>query len=743
MGRQVCWDICLESTGDGEGDMKKNMGGKNAGIRRREFLGVTLTAPVIVLAGCRQEEVADGVALEQSGFLGSLKKVAGSTPIEGGSWYEAAEIGDGIEYRVAPGALAQAKYITTDMLLDGNHMFAFFLELKEGEEGPTTGFRWAGLNQCSFRMRFPLNLLDLNRWGISREGAFLKPRISGDRIDIDKVDRIVLTVYRKSPKPSRWCMTDLLLTEKEPVQVTEPILPKGPLLDELGQSTIHEWPAKSKSVEEVNDLIQGQYENAANQKWPETFSRWGGWKAKKLTKGSGFFATHKEDGRWWMVDPDGYAFWSTGVDCVGVHTAKTPLTFLEAAWIGGLEKAMTWIPDSAGEFQDCLMADDQEILGFDAHVPHRSTVVNYVVANIIRALGADGWHQKWAEIALAELRRLRFNTVGNWSDWKWAKEAQFPYVRPMGFVAKRTSFIYRDFPDVFHPEFANDAADYASVLKETADDAAFIGYFLMNEPTWGFSRELPAAGMLFVTPDCYTRKELATFLKGKYSSDSALAAAWKIDVTLDQVAGGDWNTRLTKEANQDLQEFSVIMAKRYFETISAACREADPNHLNLGMRWAGVPPMWAVEGMKSFDLFSMNCYMDRVPRDVTDKIHELLEMPVIIGEWHFGALDVGLPSSGIGHLHNQTDRGKAYRVYVEDAAANPNCVGTHWFTLYDESAVGRVDGENYNIGFLDVCNKPYKELSEAGIASHERIYEVAAGEVEPYDDVPEYLPKLY
>ena len=50
---------------------------------------------------------------------------------------------------------------------------------------------------------------------------------------------------------------------------------------------------------------------------------------------------------------------------------------------------------------------------------------------------------------------------------------------------------------------------------------------------------------------------------------------------------------------------------------------------------------------------------------------------------------------------------------------------------------------NYNIGFLDVCHRPYKELSEAGIASHERIYQVAMGEVEPFDDVPEYLPKLY
>jgi hypothetical protein len=78
---------------------------------------------------------------------------------------------------------------------------------------------------------------------------------------------------------------------------------------------------------------------------------------------------------------------------------------------------------------------------------------------------------------------------------------------------------------------------------------------------------------------------------------------------------------------------------------------------------------------------------------------------------------------------------------MEDAAANPNCVGAHWFTLYDQSAIGRFDGENYNIGFLDICNQPYKELCEAGITTHERIYEVAAGELEPFDDAPEYLPR--
>lgn len=707
-------------------------------IQRRDFLGITLCTPLLLLnSSCAKEASVAG--LVQEGLVGGLKLGSGDTPIEGATWYEAAEIGDGITYRVPSGVLSSAKYVTTDMLLDGNHMFAFWLVFKEAEDGPETAFRWAGLNQCSFRVRFPLKLLDLNRWGINREGAFLKPRVYGDRVDLNKVDRIVLSVYRKSPKPARWCMTDLLLTRDEPEPISEPVLPKGPLLDEFGQSTIHDWPTKSRSEDEVTRRIQRQLETADQQRWPDYFSRWGGWKARKLSEGTGFFTTQEEGGRWWLVDPDGYAFWSAGVDCFGLTTASNLYARLEIARFEGLENALSWIPDRVGKFKEIFREDVTR----RKWEPEKGKFINYVVANLIRTFGSESWLESWAEIAFAELRRLRFNTVGNWSNWEEAKKIQFPYVRPLVHRANRAPFIYRDFPDVFHPGFPQDAVDYAQTLEATADDPAFIGYFLMNEPKWGFSKELPAAGMLFVTEECHTRRELASFLKEKYLTDSALSDAWKIEVNFRTVAAGPWTTRLTKEANADLEEFSVIMADLYFKTLSAACRSVDPHHLNLGMRWAGVPPMWAVEGMKSFDVFSMNCYMDRVPGDVTDRIHKLLQMPVIIGEWHFGALDVGLPASGIGHLHNQEDRAKAYRVYIEDAAANPNCVGAHWFSFYDESAIGRHDGENYNIGFLDVCHRPYEELSNASIASHERIYDVVAGEVKPYDVFPEYLPKLF
>lgn len=70
-------------------------------------------------------------------------------------------------------------------------------------------------------------------------------------------------------------------------------------------------------------------------------------------------------------------------------------------------------------------------------------------------------------------------------------------------------------------------------------------------------------------------------------------------------------------------------------------------------------------------------------------------------------------------------------------------MGVHYFTLYDESALGRFDGENWNIGFLDVCNRPYAPLAAAARATHERLYAVALGELAPYDKAPTYLPRLF
>ncbi len=661
----------------------------------------------------------DGLVLHPSKING-LKEFEGENHLNKSTWYAGEKVKDGFFYSFPVGSLADKKYITMDMLAAGNNMIQFNIELQEGEGGSVFQFAFGVLNQCSLRVRLPLELVDQNTWRIPREGAFLKPMCWGNRVDLAKVDRMRFYINRKSEQTSKFCMTPVIATKEEIPVIEHPVLPKGKLLDDLGQSTIHNWEGKTHHVKQMTSYLKKRLKST-NHTFPTSFSKWGGLKDLKVSSGSGFFQTHKYNNRWWLIDPDGYLFWSAGVNSVRVDTSAN---------INLLEDALEFMPPRDGKFADIYTSHTNQL-----HI-------NYLAANFIRTFGPD-WKGKWAKLTLDELVRLRFNTVGNWSSWEYASQAGFPYVIPMSFSPNLTKSVYRDFPDVFHPDFKKDAAEYAETLSSTKNDPALIGYFMMNEPKWAFSHELPAVGMLYNCTYCATKNELIDFLKGKYSSSQQLATQWRMEVSFEMIKQKRWKGEFTHEALADLEGFSEIMVKKYFSTLSQACKKVDPNHLNLGIRYAGVPPKWAISGMNSFDVFSMNNYRDKVPFETTKEIHDLLQMPVIIGEWHFGALDVGLPSSGIGHVRTQKDRGKAYRVYFEDAAANPYCIGVHWFVLYDQSALGRFDGENYNIGFLDICNKPHKPLCAAAIKSHEAVYDIASGKVLPYNDTPEYLPKLF
>jgi len=663
-------------------------------------------------------------AFAQTERLGALECEYGDAPIAGGLWYVGRAKGDGFESRFPKGLLANASYLTADFLLDGDISAVFMIELAEGADGPVFGVWFSFLNQCQGRVRLPLHLVDQHVRAWPREGSWKNIICCKDRVDLARVDRLRLFVERKDSQPVRWCMTPLRATAAEPALLADPLLPKGKLIDEVGQYKLRDWPGKSCHAAEVTACLLRQYSQAGDARWPAGWSSWGGCSVVQFG-GTGFFRTHHDGRRWWLVDPDGHPFWSTGPDCVNIGSGAS---------YEGIEAAHDWLPERDSPWREAF-----------SQVPEwagRKRQFNFQQANFMRAFGAD-YRAKWATTAIAEMRRIGFNSFGNWSAWAVARDAGFPYVRQLEPHFPHVPLVFRDMPDVFHPAFIDDCRAYAQPLGETADDPAFIGYFLMNEPQWGFIDEPLMQGILLGGQSCETRKAFSEFLRGRHGSDAALARAWAMPgVTLAAVAGGPWTQRPTPEARQDIEEFSTIIVARFFDSLSAACRSVDANHLNLGGRYYTAPPMWVQRGMKAFDVIGVNGYSERVRREL-EPFSTYTGKPIIIGEWHFGALDAGLPGSGIGHVKDQAARGQAYRIYVEDAAAQPWCVGAHWFTLYDEPAQGRFDGENYNIGFLDVCHRPYEPLAAAARATHERLYRVAAGEVPPYDDAPQYLPLLF
>ena len=120
---------------------------------------------------------------------------------------------------------------------------------------------------------------------------------------------------------------------------------------------------------------------------------------------------------------------------------------------------------------------------------------------------------------------------------------------------------------------------------------------------------------------------------------------------------------------------------------------------------------------RGFDVYSMNKYRWAPPKDFIDRVYAIQKLPILIGEFHFGVPERGL-APGLVQAMNQAERGVAYSYYVEHAAAHPAIVGTHWYQWIDQPATGRRDGENYNIGWIDVTDRPYPELVAAAKATH-------------------------
>jgi len=312
--------------------------------------------------------------------------------------------------------------------------------------------------------------------------------------------------------------------------------------------------------------------------------------------------------------------------------------------------------------------------------------------NLTRRFGPD-WTDKWIDLTMRRMSVWGFNTIGNWSDQRAGNAHRVPYVYtargwgietgPMGVA------------DVYSADFA-ETVDRAAAQQcdSRKDDPYLLGYFLGNEPPWP-GRESVAVDAILAGPQSALQREAKAFL-----------------------AGGDTPERR--------QQFLIKTYQKFIETVTAALKKHDPNHLSLGLRFGGSASPEIVSASKIFDVYSLNNYSYAVNQREIDKVRTLIDRPIVIGEFHFGTPGRGM-TPGLRQTASQEERGVAYRYYVENAAADASIIGTHWFQWIDEPSTGRNDGENYNIGFIDVTDQPYRELVDAAKVTHRRLLSVHSG----------------
>ena len=473
-----------------------------------------------------------------------------------------------------------------------------------------------------------------------------------------------------------------------------------PFIDTFGQYRHRDWPGKTHSEEELRARAVAEAKELAANLGPAGWDAWGGGKAGPQLEATGFFRTAKYGGRWWLVNPDGRLFWSHGVDCVAEH-ASTPVTEDRAPWFQDF-------PGDRPEFK-ALLSQDYVLKGEYAGRTVRA--FNFGRANAQRKYGADA-RQKFATVAHQRLRSWGLNTVGNWSDGALRAMRRTPYVATVNFHSRQlegSEGYWGQWKDCFDPEFA--AKLRAALVREKGcGDPWCLGFFVDNEIGWGDDTSLALAALRSPAEQA-AKREFVSDLKAKYGAIEKLNEAWGTTNVSWEALAASREAPDKKKARDDLVAFYARTAEQYFKTVKACVKEAAPHQLYLGCRFAWVNDVAAGVAAKHCDVVSFNLYK----RTIADfKFPGGADVPLMVGEFHFGALDRGMFHTGLVALKDQAERAATYREYVNGALRHPQFVGTHWFQYMDESTIGRpLDGENYQIGLVDVCDTPYPETIAA------------------------------
>lgn len=384
-----------------------------------------------------------------------------------------------------------------------------------------------------------------------------------------------------------------------------------------------------------------------------------------------------------------------------------PSGYFRTAKIGG----RWWLVEPQGRLffsagLDCVRLGGDETFVSDRKklfAKPRARSIDFYKDNTLLRYGKRATRQRWTETAIRRLRNWGFNSIGLWSAADLQKSG-LPFVVDLNVSVEGKS--WHGFPDVFAPEYpAQIRATIHERIRSLRENRFLLGYFLGNEPRWQ-QRSLIDAIDRDPVPSA-TQRFVRQFL-------------------LD--AGGDDSGVRDK--------LSELLARRHFQVMSDALRALDPNHLNLGIRWVGRPPESILRASDIFDVFTVNMYSIAPSEQFLQLIDALVGKPVLIGEFHFGATGRGLGGSLI-EVRDQEQRGVAYQYYLEHAAANPSIIGAHYFQFKDQPVAGRFDGENFNIGFVDVLDRPYETLVAAAQSAHARMYAIHEGVEQPSSAAPE------
>lgn len=489
-----------------------------------------------------------------------------------------------------------------------------------------------------------------------------------------------------------------------------------PFVDQYGQFKHDQWKEKIHTDADLVREKNAEAQDLALHAGPKDWDRFGGWKSGPQYQATGHFRVEKIGKKWQMIDPDGRIYWSHGP--VRITTS------------GGI----TAIDTRENYFESLPKEDDPQLGIFyktrdslyeDYQARGIKKTYDFSSANMFRKYG-PGWKSIYTDLAHQRLRSWGMNTIANGSEKYICQIRKTPYTDRVMIHSKpiaASSGVWWPFNDPFDPSFRENARKTLLSRKAELDDPWCIGFFVDNEITWGKETSL-AVWTLQSPADQEAKKEFVRFLKKKYGSIDKLCAGWKIKCS-------SWDEFLRRtdldlsHAQSDCRDFNHEIVDAYFRNVREVFKSVAPNTLYMGCRFAGYNGDIVKTAAKYSDVLSFNIYR----WNVTDfKLPEGVDLPIMVGEFHFGTRDRGLAYPGLLVSPNEKEEGIAYEKYIRSALEHPNFVGAHWFQWSDMPLTGRFDNANARIGLIDICDTPYKGLIEGVRKVGYQLYQIRCGQ---------------
>ena len=330
----------------------------------------------------------------------------------------------------------------------------------------------------------------------------------------------------------------------------------------------------------------------------------------------------------------------------------------------------------------------------------------------------------WRDAAEQNLMDWGFNTRGAWSDP--APGFQLPVTVSLS-LGQLVNLIWSD---LFNPDMSALLLKHATeLIAPYRQDPKVIGYFTDNEVGWWNSPLF----QWYLTKgwENHTKRVLWTLLDRHYQHSWAqLLKDWVPQGDLKNFealkqAGASLKLRPGGQGIELVNQFTYLCTQRYYQAVHDAIRQVHPEALILGDRLPLYYNPDAVRGIgDSVDVISTNYNVDTrdgwVAPYYFEGLQRLSDKPVLVSEFFFAAHENRSGNrnqyrTSPGHLmtvNTQAERARGVANALRNFARFPNVVGVHWFQYSDEPTGGRADGEDYNMGLVDIANRPYELVTD-------------------------------